>query len=89
MQETSGSELLGGQGDEWRMLSRGGFEFKVCGSVPLLLASAKKMLKLIKCPDPGGRFKGDALGLRARGLGAFRRAQKCQQLGASSPEEHT
>ena len=71
------------------MLSRGGFEFKVCGSVPLLLASANKMLRLIKCPDPGGRFKEYALGLKARGLGAFRRAQKCERPGAGSPEEQT
>lgn len=69
------------------MLGRGGFEFKVCGSVPLLLAPANKMLRLIKCADPGGRFRGDALGLKARSLGAFRRAQKCERLGPGSPEK--
>lgn len=71
-----------GQGDEQSMLSRGGFEFKACGSEPLLLASANKMLRLIKRPDPGGRFKQDALGLEARGLSAFPRAQTCERPGS-------
>lgn len=38
------------------MLSQGGSEFKVCGSVPLLLTSANEILRLLKCPDRGGRF---------------------------------
>lgn len=71
-----------GQGDEQSMLSRGGFEFKARGSEPLLLASANKMLRLIKRPDPGGRFKQDALGLEARGLSAFPRAQTCERPGS-------
>ena len=65
MQEIFACELLQ---DEQRTLSRGGFEFKARGSEPPLLASANKMLRLIKCPNPGGRFKQDALGLEARGL---------------------
>lgn len=43
------------------MLSQGGLEFKVCGSVPLLLTSANELLRLLKCPGRGGRFKGMCL----------------------------
>lgn len=80
MQEISVSELLQ---DERRTLRQGGFEFKARGSKPLLLASANKMLRLIKCPNPGGRFKQDALGLEARGLRAWEGGWLCSSRPAA------
>lgn len=65
------------------MLSQGGFEFKVFGSVLLLLTSANEMLRLIKCPDRRGRFKGT----ESERLRCFLESREKGTPRVGSPEE--
>lgn len=68
------------------LLSQGGFEFKAPGSVPLLLASANEMLRLIKYPDPGGRFKG-CTWTGSRRFGCFLESREKGTPRAACPEQ--